>query len=109
MLRQGVAKPQQPPRTMTRSETFPLAAMMAGVGGRVRQASESEPEDYVPPPPTQSIGDALASALQRATVAEEPSPAAAANGGGGGGGKGRKGKKSKGKKIDLFGAARPML
>ena len=77
-----------------RSETFPAALV------RPRQGSESEPEDYVPPPPSQSIGDALASALANASITE----ADAANS------SKKKGKKVKGKKIDLFsGPARPRL
>jgi len=116
MLRQGSSgKPQQPSR-MTRSETFPVHAAVAGLTlqqpSRPRQTSESEPEDYVPPPPTQSIGDALASALQRASIAEDPTEATPSggnsNGGSSSGGK-KKGKKAKGKKIDLFCSARPML
>lgn len=89
MLSQGKARPSQA-RMMTRSETFPRPA--------VRRASESDPEDYVPPPPSQSIGDALASALASVDLTAS----------GGGGGK-KKGKKVKGKKIDLFSSARPML
>lgn len=108
MLRQGaggVARQQhQPPRMMS----FPVL----GAPVRVRQASESSEgpgEDYVPPPPTQSIGDALASALQRASITEDPVNGASAGNNGGSGGK-KKGKKTKGKKIDLFGSApRPML
>jgi len=97
MLLQSQARPtvnrSQQPRLL-RSETFPAALV------RPRQGSESEPEDYVPPPPSQSIGDALASALANASITE----ADAANS------SKKKGKKVKGKKIDLFsGPARPRL
>jgi len=116
MLRQGGGGPRSIANTakpMSRSEAFPaMAAMLAPppLPRRVRQASESSEgpgEDYVPPPPTQSIGDALANALQRASIAEDAG-ASDVTGNGSGSGK-KKAKKTKGKKIDLFCSARPIL
>jgi len=102
MLLQSQARPtinrSQQPRLL-RSETFPAALV------RPRPGSESEPEDYVPPPPSQSIGDALASALANASMTSAEADASNSSVG-----SKKKGKKVKGKKIDLFsGPARPRL
>jgi hypothetical protein len=71
--------------------------------------SEPEHEDYVPPPPQQTIGDALAQALQACTFdLTTESNETNANSGAQNSGK-KKGKKMKGKKISLFAAARPNI
>jgi len=93
---------------LVRSETFPLPVFTAlrprnsGGGGSDSETEGGMPEGYVPPPPSQSIGDALASALACVVDvgASGPPPSS--------GGK-KRGKKVKGKKIDLFSSARPTL
>ena len=102
MLKQGVAKPSTYVR---RSETFPS---LSTTGHNPKtEDSEPEPEDYVPPPPKASLGDALAHAFAQAvTVAptadlpDQPKSV--------GGGKKNK-KKMKGQKISLTASARPLI
>lgn len=88
MLRQGKPRPQKP-LMMTRSETFPQ------IQQRRDSDSEPEPEGYVPPPSLQTIGDALASALETQMSVQPPS------------GSKKKGKRMKGKTINLFASSRP--
>ena len=107
MLREGAAKPSTQIPTISKSETFPgLLSLYPTAKLRKATHSDSEPEleDYVPPPPQQSLGDALAQALEQACTVDaatnstnEPSC-----------GK-KKGKKMKGKKILLSSGARPNL
>ena len=101
MLKQGVAKPSTYVR---RSETFPSLS----TGHNLKtEDSEPEPEDYVPPPPKASLGDALAHAFAQATtiaptadLPDQPKNV--------GGGKKSK-KKMKGQKISLTASARPLI
>ncbi len=92
------ASSTQQQQQLRRSETFPTAI----TGGEVRRGhqsdSEPEPEDYVPPPPQATIGDTLALALERAAIQQVDEEVR---------GKKKK-KKSKGTKISLTGAPRPL-
>ena len=117
MLREGVAKPIKPSSNISRSETCPGVlgpnfTTLTPLRNRrpVHSDSEPEPEGYVPPPPKQTIGDALAQALQQACTldVETEGHDANANPGAQSSGK-KKGKKMKGKKISLFAAARPNI
>ena len=113
MLRQGTAKPNPPASTMSKSETFPgLLSLFPTLKPRKNTHSDSEPEleDYVPPPPKQSIGDALSQALQQACTFESGSTGNenSTNSGNQTNGK-KKGKKLKGKKISLSSGPRPNL
>ena len=76
----------------------------------VQPDSEPELEGYVPPPPKQSIGDALAQALEQACTFDKNSAAhdESVNHENSNSGK-KKGKKMKGKKILLSSGARPHL
>ena len=107
MLRQGVAKPSA--RT-----TAPIkSTLMSGVVKATKnEDSEPEPEDYVPPPPKTSLGDALAQAFEQAKTTSgsssstlydstlSNSTAKKSS---------KKGKKMKGQKISLTGSARPIM
>jgi hypothetical protein len=115
MLREGVAKPSKPLSTVSKSETFPgLLSLKVTTRMRKPAHSDSEPEleDYVPyvPPPKQSIGDALAQALEQACTVDATSGKndAPTNSGIQASGK-KKSKKMKGRKISLFSAARPNI
>ena len=115
MLREGVAKPSKPLSTVSKSETFPgLLSLKVTTRMRKPAHSDSEPEleDYVPyvPPPKQSIGDALAQALEQACTVDATSGEndAPTNSGIQASGK-KKSKKMKGRKISLFSAARPNI
>jgi len=84
------------PRTAPVQTMVQLGGPMLAVRPRRDSESEAEPEGYVPPPPTASLGDALAQALARA----DPPTA----------GNKKKGKKFRGKPISLTGGApRPMI
>jgi hypothetical protein len=101
MLKQGAAKP---------STYAPLksAAILSVVPQpRKNDDSEPEPEDYVPPPPKASLGDALAQAFVQAKTGNGNS--AAANKPEAAKKSGKKGKKMKGQKISLTGSARPIM
>lgn len=101
MLKQGAAKP---------STYAPLksAAILSVVPQpRKNDDSEPEPEDYVPPPPKASLGDALAQAFVQAKTGNGNS--AAANKPEVAKKSGKKGKKMKGQKISLTGSARPIM
>ena len=89
-LRDGMAEPR--PQTIPRSETFPYISSHVP---RIKRNSDSEPEPegYVPPPEMQTLGDALASALQRANGGLSKDKTSSK----------KKGKKMKGTKINLFG------
>jgi hypothetical protein len=112
MLREGAAKQSTQVPTTSKSETFPgLLSLYPTPKLRKATHSDSEPEleDYVPPPPKQSLGDALAQALEQACTVEaatnntnEPDRTTASSGK-------KKGKKMKGKKILLSSGARPNL
>jgi len=72
-----------------------LGGPMLASRPRKDSEDEAEPEGYVPPPPTASLGDALAQALARAD---------------GSGGNKKKGKKFRGKPISLTsGPPRPVI
>ena len=93
MLREGVARPSQPQNAwMKKSETFPALSSTSHMVD-----SDPEPEGYVPPPPQASIGDALALALEKASLKGNSENKS---------GK-KKGKKNKGIKIILGGPPRP--
>jgi hypothetical protein len=112
MLREGAAKQSTQVPTISKSETFPgLLSLYPTPKLRKATHSDSEPEleDYVPPPPKQSLGDALAQALEQACTVDaatnktnEPDRTIATSGK-------KKGKKMKGKKILLSSGARPNL
>ena len=112
MLREGAAKQSTQVPTISKSETFPgLLSLYPTPKLRKATHSDSEPEleDYVPPPPKQSLGDALAQALEQACTVDaatnntnEPDRTTASSGK-------KKGKKMKGKKILLSSGARPNL
>merc|ERR1712223_484046 len=109
MLREGAAKPSTQTPTISKSETFPgLLSLYPTAKLRKATHSDSEPEleDYVPPPPKLSLGDALAQALEQACTVDaatnktnEPDRTIATSGK-------KKGKKMKGKKILLSSGAR---
>merc|ERR1711976_162092 len=63
MLKTGVAKPST---YIPKSQTFP------SLTPKKNEDSEPEPEDYVPPPPKASLGDALAHAFAQATIENLP-------------------------------------
>merc|ERR1719412_759420 len=105
MLRRGAAKP---PTTMIKSETFPgMLSLYPTPQQRKSAHSDSEPEleDYVPPPPQQSIGDALAQALQQSCSLDSGNAGNENIGNFGNQVNGKKGKKFKGKKISLSSGA----
>ena len=91
MLKTGVAKPST---YIPKSQTFP------SLTPKKNEDSEPEPEDYVPPPPKASLGDALAHAFAQATIENLPEN---------NGKKGKGKKKMKGQKISLTGSTRPLL
>merc|ERR1712223_357296 len=102
MLKQGVAKPSAyAPETVR-----PSAILNVTPKTRKNDDSEPEPEDYIPPPPKASLGDALAQAFEHAKSSGN-SVAAPENSGGKKSSK--KGKKMKGQKISLTGSARPIM
>lgn len=102
MLKQGVAKPSAyAPETVKSSAILNVAPK-----ARKNDDSEPEPEDYIPPPPKASLGDALAQAFEHAKSSGN-SVAAPENSGGKKSSK--KGKKMKGQKISLTGSARPIM
>jgi hypothetical protein len=117
MLREGVAKPAKPPSNISRSETCPGVlgpnfTTLTPLRNRrpVHSDSEPEPEGYVPRPPKQTIGDALAQALQQACTLDVATEGSDVNVNSGAQSSGKKkGKKMKGKKISLFAAARPNI
>jgi len=97
MLKSGVAKPST---YVPRSQTFP------SLTPKKNEDSEPEPEDYVPPPPKASLGDALAAAFAQATTISAQPDLPDQNQSGG---SKKKKKKMKGQKISLTGPARPLL
>ena len=113
MLRHGTAKTTNPVNTMSKSETFPgMLSLYPTPKPRKTAHSDSEPEleDYIPPPPKQSIGDALAQALQQSCNLESGNTVNENVGNSGNQANGKKkGKKFKGKKISLSSGARPNL
>ena len=113
MLRTSTAKPSKPECSVIKSETFPgLLSLYPKLKQSKNVHSDSEPEveGYVPPPPKQSIGDALAQALEQACTLDNSNVVneGSTNGEGQASGK-KKGKKMKGKKILLSSGARPHL
>jgi len=103
MLKQGVSKPSAyTPSTVKSSAIFNVAPKP-----RKNEDSEPEPEDYVPPPPKASLGDALAQAFEHAAKSSGNSVATPETSGGKKSNK--KGKKMKGQKISLTGSARPIM
>ena len=111
MLREGAAKPANSASTMSKSETFPgFLSLYPTPRARKTAHSDSEPEieGYVPPPPKQSIGDAIAQALEQScaidSTCNENSPNLVNQAPGK-----KKGKKFKGKKISLSSGAGPHL
>jgi len=103
MLKQGVSKPSAyTPSTVKSSAIFNIAPKP-----RKNEDSEPEPEDYVPPPPKASLGDALAQAFEHAAKSSGNSVATPETSGGKKSNK--KGKKMKGQKISLTGSARPIM
>lgn len=113
MLRHGSAKPTNAANTMSKSETFPgMLSLYPTPTPRKTVHSDSEPEleDYLPPPPKQSIGDALAQALHQSCSLDSGNTVNENMGNCGNQGNGKKkGKKFKGKKISLSSGARPNL
>jgi len=101
MLRQGVAKPSA-------RATAPIkSTLMSGVVKATKnEDSEPEPEDYVPPPPKASLGDALAQAFEQAKTTSGNSSSTLYNSTAK---SSKKGKKMKGQKISLTGSARPIM
>lgn len=94
MLKEGVAKPSSLVHPIT---SPPLPKHV--------EDSEPEPEDYVPPPPKASLGDALAHAFAQASITtssgnseQQQQPTSKKNK-----------KKMKGQKISLTGSARPIM
>ena len=99
MLKEGAAKPSAAAAmALPRSETFPA---LAPISAKKHDDSEPEtmPEDYVPPPPKASFGDALAHAFEQATTISGNKNTTTSKG---------KKKKMKGQKISLTGSFRPM-
>lgn len=88
MLREGIARPTR------MISVRPSEAQFTPSQQRPRHISgeESEPEDYIPPPPKANIGDVLAQALEMSTIQESSAPSQK-----------KKGKKLKGKSISLTG------
>ena len=113
MLRQGTARQTCPVNSMSKSETFPgMLSLFPTPKPRKSAHSDSEPEleDYVPPPPKQSIGDALAQALQQSCSLDSGNTGNENLGNSGNQTTGKKkGRKMKGKKICLSSGARPNL
>ena len=113
MLRHGTAKTTNPVNTMSKSETFPgMLSLYPTPKPRKTAHSDSEPEleenaPYVAPP-QQSIGDAIAQALEQACSLEPTTGNNETSNNSHASGK-KKGKKLKGKKISLFAAARPNI
>ena len=101
MLKQGAAKPS------TYAPLKSAAILNVAPQPRKNDDSEPEPEDYVPPPPKASLGDALAQAFVQAKTGNGNS--AAANKPEVAKKSGKKGKKMKGQKISLTGSARPIM
>merc|ERR1712038_1811293 len=112
MLRTSTAKPSQPECSVIKSETFPgLLSLYPKLKQSKNVHSDSEPEveGYVPPPPKQSIGDALAQALEQACTLDNSNVAnESTNAEGQASGK-KKGKRMKGKKILLSSGASSSL
>ena len=113
MLRSSAAKPNITACSVNKSETFPgLLSLYPKLKQpkNVQPDSEPELEGYVPPPPKQSIGDALAQALEQACTFDKNLAAhdESVNHENSNSGK-KKGKKMKGKKILLSSGARPHL
>ena len=103
MLKQGVGKPSAyTPSAVKSSAIFNIAPKP-----RKNEDSEPEPEDYVPPPPKASLGDALAQAFEH--VAKSSGNSVATPETSGGKKSNKKGKKMKGQKISLTGSARPIM
>ena len=98
---QGAAKPS------TYAPLKSAAILSVAPQPRKNDDSEPEPEDYVPPPPKASLGDALAQAFVQAKTGNGNS--AAANKPEVAKKSGKKGKKMKGQKISLTGSARPIM
>lgn len=98
MLKEGAAKPSAA-MALPRSETFPALTPIS-----VKKHDDSEPEtmpeEYVPPPPKASFGDALAHAFEQATTISGNKNTTNST-------KGKK-KKMKGQKISLTGNFRPL-
>merc|ERR1712227_355647 len=113
MLRTSAAKSSKPECSVTKSETFPgLLSLYPKLKQSKNVHSDSEPEveGYVPPPPKQSIGDALAQALEQAcTVDNSNAVSEGSTNPAGQTSSKKKGKKMKGKKILLSSGARPHL
>merc|ERR1712156_1090336 len=107
MLRQGVAKPS------TRTTAPIKSTLMSGVVKATKnEDSEPEPEDYVPPPPKTSLGDALAQAFEQAKTTSGSSSSTLYNStlsNSTAKKSSKKGKKMKGQKISLTGSARPIM
>lgn len=101
MLKQGVAKPSAYDPEAGKS----AAILNVALKPRKNDDSEPEPEDYIPPPPKASLGDALAQAFEHAKSSGN-SVAAPENSGKK---SSKKGKKMKGQKISLTGSARPIM
>jgi len=102
MLKKGAAKPSTyAPEALKSSAMFNVAPKPSK-----NDDSEPEPEDYIPPPPKASLGDALAQALENAKSSGNGNSVAAPASTSGGGGKksNKKGKKMKGQKISLTGS-----
>merc|ERR1712021_180841 len=103
MLKKGAAKPSvHAPEALKSSAIFNVAPKPSK-----NDDSEPEPEDYIPPPPKASLGDALAQAFVQAKTgngnsAADNKPEVAKK-------SGKKGKKMKGQKISLTGSARPIM
>jgi hypothetical protein len=113
ILREGPARSSKPITTVSRSETYPGILSLYPIPKPRKPAhSDSEPEleDYVPPPPKQSIGDALAQALQQACTLDSGSAGndVSTNSTNQASGK-KKSRKFKGNKISLSSGARPNL
>merc|ERR1739848_648749 len=103
MLRQGVAKPS--------AHAAPVKSTLMSVVAKATKNddSEPEPEDYVPPPPKASLGDALAQAFEQAKTTSSgnnstfPDATTAMKK------SSKKSKKMKGQKISLTGSASPIM
>jgi len=107
MLKKGPAKPSSyAPSTATKS----AATILGSVAPKPRknEDSEPEPEDYVPPPPKTSLGDALAQAFEQAKTGSKSADSQPDVGINTGTKSSKKGKKMKGQKIALTGHARPV-
>merc|ERR1712038_732192 len=112
MLRTTTAKPSKPECSVTKSETFPgLLSLYPKLKQSKNVHSDSEPEveGYVPPPPKQSIGDALAQALEQACTLDNSNVVNEGSTNAEGQASGKKGKRMKGKKILLSSGASSSL